>query len=156
MTYLGDESWHMVVETLPARRPIEVWKQATRLDWTIQIVPVQHEFEGRGRVMPERFALTRNDTGSALLFASEDYRVVQPAEVLELYQDRVAQRHYTWETASELGGGRKVWALAKSGIGIWSRLSVDPLVYVVFRPDSWQSRVCFMTNAYPSIHARCG
>jgi phage/plasmid-like protein (TIGR03299 family) len=66
--------------------------------------------------MPERFVLTRNDTGGALSVVSGDYQVVQPAEVLEFYRDLVAQRHYTLETAGALDGGRKVWALAKTGM----------------------------------------
>ena len=116
MAYVGAEPWHGLGEKLPAGQPIEVWKQAARLDWTIQMVPVQYQFDGRSRVMPERFVLTRSDTGSALSVVSGDYQVVQPAEVLEFYRDLVAQRHYTLETAGALDGGRKVWALAKTGM----------------------------------------
>ena len=116
MAYVGEEPWHGLGEKLPAGQSIDVWKQAARLDWTIQMVPVQYQFEGRGRVMPERFVLTRNDTGGALSVVSGDYQVVQPAEVLEFYRDLVAQRHYTLETAGALDGGRKVWALAKTGM----------------------------------------
>ena len=116
MAYVGAEPWHGLGEKLPPGQPIEVWKQAARLDWRIQMVPVQYQFEGRSRVMPERFVLTRDDTGSALSVVSGDYQVVQPAEVLEFYRDLVAQRHYTLETAGALDGGRKVWALAKTGM----------------------------------------
>ena len=80
------------------------------------MVSVQYQFEGRGRVMPERFVLTRNYTGGALSVVSADYQVVQAAEVLEFYRDLVGQRQYTLETASALDGGRKVWALAKTGM----------------------------------------
>ena len=66
--------------------------------------------------MPERFVLTRHYTGGALSVVSGDYLVVQPAEVLEFYRDFVAQQHYTLETASALDGGRKMWALAKTGM----------------------------------------
>lgn len=117
MAYVGAEPWHGLGEKLPPGQPIEVWKQAARLDWRIQMVPVQYQFEGRARVMAERFVLTRDDTGSALSVVSGDYQVVQPAEVLEFYRDLVAQRHYTLETAGALDGGRKVWAPVK----LWVR-----------------------------------
>jgi hypothetical protein len=34
------------------------------------MVPVQYQFEGRARMMPERFVLTRDDTGAALSVVS--------------------------------------------------------------------------------------
>ena len=116
MAYVGEEPWHGLGEKLPAGQSIEVWKRAARLDWTIQMVPVLYQYEGRTRMMPERFVLSRDDTGAALSVVSGDYQVVQPAEVLEFYRDLVAQRHYTLETAGALDGGRKVWALARTGM----------------------------------------
>lgn len=116
MAYVGEAPWHGLGEKLPPGQSIDAWKRAARLDWTIQMVPVQYQFEGRTRMMPERFVLTRDDTGAALSVVSGDYQVVQPAEVLEFYRDLVAQRHYTLETAGALDGGRKVWALAKTGM----------------------------------------
>jgi phage/plasmid-like protein (TIGR03299 family) len=116
MAYVGEEPWHGLGEKLPAGQSIDVWKRAARLDWTIQMVPVQYQYAGRNRVMPQRFVLTRSDTGGALSVVSADYQVVQPEEVLEFYRDLVAQRHYTLETAGALDGGRKVWALARTGM----------------------------------------
>jgi phage/plasmid-like protein (TIGR03299 family) len=116
MAYVGEVPWHRLGERLQPGRSIDEWVKAARLDWKIQMVPVQYAFEGRARVMPERFVLARDDTGSALSVVSADYQVVQPSEVLEFYRDLVAQRHYTLETAGALDGGRKVWALAKAGL----------------------------------------
>ena len=116
MAYVGAEPWHELGERLPAGQSIEVWMRAARLDWRIQMVPVQYAFGGRARIMRTRFVLTRDDTGAALSVVSADYQVVQPAEVLEFYRDLVAQRHYTLETAGALDGGRKVWALARTGM----------------------------------------
>ena len=116
MAYVGTAPWHGLGENLPQGQSIDVWRRAARLDWTIQMVPVQYQFEGTTRMMPGRFVLTRDDTGAALSVVSGDYQVVQPAEVLEFYRDLVAQRHYTLETAGALDGGRKVWALARTGM----------------------------------------
>lgn len=65
--------------------------------------------------MSDRFVLARSDTQAALSVVSGDYQVVQPKVVLEFYRDLVEQRGYPLETAGALAGGRKVWALARTG-----------------------------------------
>lgn len=64
--------------------------------------------------------LARSDTQAALSVVSGDYQVVQPKAVLEFYRDLVEQRGYPLETAGALAGalagGRKVWALARTGL----------------------------------------
>ena len=116
MAYVGDVPWHGLGEKLPEGQSIEEWVRAARLAWKIQMLPVQYNFQGRERVMPERFVLARDDSGAPLSVVSGDYQVVQPSEVLEFYRDLVAERHYILETAGALDGGRKVWALARTGL----------------------------------------
>jgi len=116
MAYVGEEPWHELGEKLAPGQPIEKWIEAARLTWRIQMLPVHYQFQSRDRIMPERFVLARDDTGSALSVVSADYLVVQPKEILEFYRDLVAERHYTLETAGALDGGRKVWALARTGL----------------------------------------
>ncbi len=60
--------------------------------------------------------LARSGTQAALSVVSGDYQVVQPKAVLEFYRDLVEQRGYPLETAGALAGGRKVWALARTGL----------------------------------------
>jgi Domain of unknown function (DUF932) len=86
-----------------------------RLDWELKRLPVQFLIHSKLRVMDDRFVLARSDTGAALSVVSGDYHIVQPKDVLEFFRDLVASFHYTLETAGALNGGRKVWALAKTG-----------------------------------------
>lgn len=116
MAYVGAEPWHGLGEELPPGQPIERWVEAARLSWRIQMLPVQYQFQNRLHVVPERFVLARDDTGSALSVVSAEYQVVQPREILEFYRDLVQERQYTLETAGALDGGRKVWALARTGL----------------------------------------
>jgi phage/plasmid-like protein (TIGR03299 family) len=116
MAYVGEEPWHGLGEKLPPGQSIETWVKAARLNWGIQTLPVRYQFQGRDRIMPDRFVLARDDTGAALSIVSADYQVVQPIEVLEFYRDLVEERGYTLETAGALDGGRKVWALANTGM----------------------------------------
>jgi phage/plasmid-like protein (TIGR03299 family) len=116
MAYVGELPWHSLGERLPPGRDIDEWVRAARLDWEIRMLPVSYQFEGRNLLMPDRCVLARSDSGAALSIVSNEYLVVQPKEVLEFYRDLVATRHYTLETAGALDGGRKVWALAKTGL----------------------------------------
>lgn len=116
MAYVGEMPWHELGERLPPGQPIEKWVEAARLNWHIETLPVRYQFQDRLRLMPDRFVLVRDDTGAALSVVSADYQVVQPKEILEFYRDLVKDRGYTLETAGALAGGRKVWALAKTGM----------------------------------------
>ena len=116
MAYVGERPWHGLGEALPPDQDIETWVQAARLDWEIEMLPVNYQMGGRNHVMRDRFVLARSDTQAALSVVSGDYRVVQPKEVLEFYRDLVEERQYQLETAGALDGGRKVWALARTGL----------------------------------------
>lgn len=116
MAYVGAQPWHGLGEKLPPDQDIETWVNAARLDWDIEMLPVNYQMGGRNHVMRDRFVLARSDTQAALSVVSSDYQVVQPKEVLEFYRDLVEDRQYKLETAGALDGGRKVWALARTGL----------------------------------------
>ncbi|MGP0018515.1 MAG: DUF932 domain-containing protein [Candidatus Sulfotelmatobacter sp.] len=116
IAYVGEEPWHGLGEKLPVGQPIEVWLKASRLEWELQRLPVQYLVDGRLRTMDDRFVLVRSDTHAALSVVSSDYQIVQPKEVLEFYRDLVNLYGYTLETSGALDGGRKVWALARTGM----------------------------------------
>lgn len=116
IAYVGEKPWHGLGEELPGGQPIEAWLQAARLDWKLKRLPVQYLVDGKLRTMEERFVLARSDTHEALSIVSDDYQIVQPREVLEFYRDLMDDYGYTLETAGALDHGRKVWALARTGI----------------------------------------
>lgn len=115
IAYVGERPWHGLGERLPAGAPIETWLRAARLDWELKRLPVQYLVDGTLRTMEDRFVLVRSDTRAALSVVSGDYRVVQPKEVLEFYRELMKNYGYELETAGALDGGRKVWALARTG-----------------------------------------
>ena len=59
--------------------------------------------------------LYRSDTLTPLSVVSNRYKIVQPCEVLHFYKDLVSAGGFELETAGVLKGGRKLWALAKTG-----------------------------------------
>uniref|UniRef100_UPI0022B3FF19 DUF932 domain-containing protein n=1 Tax=Chitinimonas sp. BJYL2 TaxID=2976696 RepID=UPI0022B3FF19 len=67
------------------------------------------------RVNPDAKVLFRSDTMAPLSVVSPRYKTVQPEEVLHFYNDLVHAGGFELETAGVLKGGRKLWALARTG-----------------------------------------
>lgn len=92
------------------------------MDWSIQESPVRFVADTIGKLgtihsFPEQKVLYRSDTKAALSVVSNRYQIVQPREVLEFYRDLTEISGYELETAGVLKGGRKFWALARTGQG---------------------------------------
>jgi phage/plasmid-like protein (TIGR03299 family) len=120
MAYVGAEPWHGLGNHLPQKQSIETWQKAAGMDWTIQETPVRFMADQAGSLgsihsFDEQKVLYRSDTKEALSVVSQRYQVVQPREVLEFYRDLTAVSGYELETAGVLKGGKKFWALARTG-----------------------------------------
>jgi len=121
MAYAGDTPWHRLGHRLPPKQPLEVWAQQAGMDWSIHETPVRFMTQSEGdsfqalESFAEQKVLYRSDTRAALSVVSSRYQVVQPRAVLEFYRDLTEIGGYEMETAGVLKGGRKVWALARTG-----------------------------------------
>ena len=105
---------------LTEKQPLEVWQREAGMNWQIQDSPVHFKAEACGHLgsihtFPEQKVLYRSDTKEPLSVVSHRYQVVQPRDVLEFYRDLTEFSGYELETAGVLKGGRKFWALAKTG-----------------------------------------
>jgi len=120
MAYVGDTPWHGLGNQLTARQPIEVWAKQAGMDWQIRESPVRFMTESIGSLgaimsFPENKVLFRSDTNAPLSVVSQRYQVVQPGQILEFYRDLTECSGFELETAGVLKGGRKIWALARTG-----------------------------------------
>ncbi|SFL91899.1 DUF932 domain-containing protein [Nitrosomonas communis] len=120
MAYVGQTPWHGLGNRLSPKQPLEVWAQQAGMDWQIKESPVHFMTEALGgltsiHAFPEQKVLYRSDNKAALSVVSQRYQVVQPSEVLEFYRDLTEYSGYELETAGVLKGGRKFWALARTG-----------------------------------------
>lgn len=120
MAYVGQAPWHGLGTKLSAGQSVDVWAQEAGMDWQIQQTPVRYvadEEDGMATIaaFEGQQVLFRSDTKEALSVVSNRYQVVQPREVLEFYRDLTEVSGFELETAGVLKGGRKFWALAKTG-----------------------------------------
>ena len=116
---------------------------------------MQYLVAGGLNAMDDRFVLMRSDTEEALSVVSGDYQVVRPKEILEFYRDLVQQCGYSLETAGALNGGRKVWALAKTGLdGSVGEDGQDRLAAYLLLATSCDKTLA-TTVAFTSIRAMC-
>lgn len=119
MAYVDAVPWHGLGNQLTPKQPIEIWQREAGMDWRINESEVLYSVSGGDglhlKSSPDNKVLFRSDTFSPLSVVSKRYRVVQPAEVLEFYRDLVSAGGFELETAGVLKGGKKLWALAKTG-----------------------------------------
>ncbi|HAV5011168.1 DUF932 domain-containing protein [Acinetobacter baumannii] len=120
MAFVGDTPWHGLGNPLSPNQPIEVWAQQAGMDWRIESSNVSYMAKnerGQNILMPyeEQRVLYRSDTHAPLSVVSQRFQEVQPQEILEFYRDLTEQSGFELETAGVLKGGRKFWALARTG-----------------------------------------
>ncbi|MEY8201215.1 MAG: DUF932 domain-containing protein [Colwellia sp.] len=120
MAYVGKTPWHGLGNTLSPNQPLEVWSKQAGMDWSIKKAPVNYiaggtDYLGEPKSFEDKYVLYRSDTHAPLSIVSPRYKVVQPAEILEFYRDLTEVSGFELETAGVLKGGKKIWALAKTG-----------------------------------------
>lgn len=142
MAFTGQTPWHGLGNQLTPRQPIEVWARQAGMNWTIEASPVHYltrlphlgnaditgsEFSSNPAPIgkhpkcdillsfDEQQVLYRSDNQAPLSVVSQRYQVVQPREILEFYRDLTEKADFELETAGVLKGGKKLWALARTG-----------------------------------------
>jgi phage/plasmid-like protein (TIGR03299 family) len=120
MAYVGQTPWHGLGSELTSNQPLEVWAKQAGLDWQIEESPVRFVTNAGGPLgeilaYPDSKVLYRSDTKAPLSVVGNRFKVVQPEEILEFYRDLTEVSGFELETAGVLKGGRKMWALARTG-----------------------------------------
>ena len=120
MAYVGATPWHGLGNQLTTHQPLSVWAKQAGMDWDIRETPVRYVTESAGTLgaimsFDDSKVLFRSDTHAPLSVVSARYKVVQPREILEFYRDLTEVSGFELETAGVLKGGRKFWALARTG-----------------------------------------
>jgi phage/plasmid-like protein (TIGR03299 family) len=114
------QSWHGREHVIPADAAFDDWFDASGLNYKALRSKVRYCTARDPQVsdfleMPSRHVLFRGDTLAPLAVVGEDYKVVQPRQVLEFFRDLCDTNKLTMDTAGVLAGGKRVWALARTG-----------------------------------------
>jgi phage/plasmid-like protein (TIGR03299 family) len=118
MAFVGQEPWHGLGSKLTAQQPLEIWQAEAGMNWSIEQSDVLFNVAPGGmhiRSHSDSKVLYRSDTLAPLSVVSNRYNVVQPHDVLQFYNDLVSAGGFELETAGVLKGGKKLWALARTG-----------------------------------------
>lgn len=122
MAYVGATPWHGLGNELEEHQPLEVWAQQAGMNWQIEEAPVHFMTPPKPKMSfgdllayPDHKVLYRSDTLEPLSVVGQRYQVVQPEAILEFYRDLTEVAGFELDTAGVLKGGRKLWALARTG-----------------------------------------
>jgi phage/plasmid-like protein (TIGR03299 family) len=132
MAFVGELPWHGLGQELTKDAPIEVWTKEAGMDYPI--IPSRVKFDvpmigmnsTADNIAQEmktveydgRVVLYRGDTRTKLSIVSDDYKIVQPKEILEFFRDLVATGNMSLETAGVLFGGTRYWAMANTNLEV--------------------------------------
>lgn len=115
MAYVGEVPWHGNGQALTEDAPIETWQVEAGMDYEVMESPVQFVAGLGMETFKGQKVLYRDDNHLGLGIVSNQYKIVQPGEVLEFFRDLTEASGFKLETAGTLFGGRKYWALARVG-----------------------------------------
>jgi phage/plasmid-like protein (TIGR03299 family) len=124
--HVGAPAWHKLGQQLQKGATIDQWRQAAGLAYNVERAPVQFQYPSAESQVDDGFVLEtfkgrqvlfRSDTKAPLSVVSDDYKVVQPDEVLDFFAKVAEIGGFELETAGVLSGGRRIWGLARINDG---------------------------------------
>lgn len=125
MAFMGSRKdvWHGLGQAMESGMTIEQWAAAAGLNWSAIKVPVIADLSGsqfdhiapdmRSGIVDGKCFLVRSDNGYPLGYASSGYQPVQPAEILEWFEQYISvDPRFRLDTAGSLKRGEIIWAQA--------------------------------------------
>lgn len=149
MAFVGSVPWHGLGQQLTEDADLETWEREAGMAWQINKSLLAFKDQtGMEHFFPDRNVLYRSDNKAALGVVSNDYRIVHPGEVMEFFRDLIADHGFKMETAGCLFGGRKFWALARTGesVRIMGQDEVKPYLLMASSCDGSMATAVHLTS----------
>jgi phage/plasmid-like protein (TIGR03299 family) len=108
--------WHRLGNVMEPGANIAQWITQSGCDWEAVEAPIQ--FIGLNESFNNyngKKVLYRSDTGAQLSIVGDDFKIVQPGEVIEFFRDLTEMHGMNLSSAGVLFGGTRFWALAETG-----------------------------------------
>lgn len=115
MAYVGEKPWHGLGQELTQGADLDQWRVEAGLNWEAKRNALYYRDAETTVRKSAKEVLYRSDNGGELGIVSPQYKIVQPAEVIEFFRDLTESHGFVMETAGSLDEGRKAWALARTG-----------------------------------------
>ena len=113
LAWTGEPPWHELGKKVSQDLSPAEMQTAAGLDWGVEKVPLDYEFEGK-RFLSEQFALVRTSDGQMLdVIKSANWEPVQNDRAFEFFERFVQHNRMTMEVAGSLRDGKFVFVLAK-------------------------------------------
>jgi phage/plasmid-like protein (TIGR03299 family) len=113
--YAGDKAWHGLGQELTPGASIEDWIVEAGLSWEVFQSAVQFTSMDGQHCYDGKRVLFRSDTKEPMSIVGKDYKIVQPAEVMEFFRDLTQLHGMKLSAAGSLFGGKRFWATAEIG-----------------------------------------
>lgn len=149
MAFVGSVPWHGLGQQLTEDADLETWKREAGMAWQVNKSLLAFKDQtGMEHFFPDRNVLYRSDNKAALGVVSNDYRIVHPGEVMEFFRDLIEGHGFKMETAGCLFGGRKFWALARTGesVRIMGQDEVKPYLLMASSCDGSMATAVHLTS----------
>lgn len=111
IAYAGETPWHRLGQKLDKAFDSKTALEQGGLDFTVTKTPLATADDGI--VIPNRFALRRDDTKDVLGVCTGFYQPLQNTEAFSFFDGVFGKDQARYEVAGVLGKGERVWLLAK-------------------------------------------
>jgi len=149
MAYVGSVPWHGLGRQLTEDADLATWRVEAGMDWNVGGSDLIYKGKDNTQLFfPDRKVLFRSDNSAALGVVSNEYKIVHPGEVMEFFRDLIADQGFKMETAGCLFGGRKFWALARTGeaVRIMGQDEIKPYLLMASSCDGSMATAVHLTS----------
>jgi phage/plasmid-like protein (TIGR03299 family) len=115
IAWVGEKPWHGLGQELEQSASIEDWVEAAQMGWEIEGSPVTYKTQDGAKNFTGQQVLYRNDTYRPIGIVGDNFKVVQPREILEFFRDLTEIHDMKLSVAGCLFGGKRFWATAETG-----------------------------------------
>lgn len=113
LMYVGEVPWHGLGTPLPQLAIAAEAIEAAHLGWTVIKKPLYYEKGFNTPQHPDIEAVVRQDTGDAIGWAGRQWQPLQNKDAFSFLDAVIGEKAAVYETCGALGGGQRVWLLAR-------------------------------------------
>jgi phage/plasmid-like protein (TIGR03299 family) len=150
MAYVGDTPWHGHGDVMKPGMSRADWEKAADMNWEVKRQTMFYEVGGRKYKVGIRDVLVRSDDPTTVLgVVGQDYKPVQPKQVMDFFFDATDKTDFEMETAGTLQEGRRLWGLARMKDGdivIGKKDVIKPYLLLASSTDGYSATFAAFTT----------